>query len=245
MHNQSSTDVDETSIRYTHTRWNVAAAESALVLVDLWSTHIIASHLKRCSEVIESRIAPLLAAVRSAEITIIHAPGPGVVRHYSDHPGYMAVESPAQHPEADWPPKEFRERSGDCAEFAHPFLDKSTDKIAQKLYHARRIPKPAEPGPDDYLVASGQQLHELLRDLKIVHLFYAGFATNDCVLFKDYGVRAMAQRGYNVMFLRDCTAGIEDARTLHRRENTEAATRYIELYNCSLTSSDLIAALAE
>jgi len=32
----------------------------------------------------------------------------------------------------------------------------------------------------------------------LLHLFYAGFAANICIPFKDYGIRALRARGYNV-----------------------------------------------
>ena len=48
----------------------------------------------------------------------------------------------------------------------------------------------------EFVVATGEPLHELARQLGIMHLIYAGFATNWCILNRDYGMWAMAQRGF-------------------------------------------------
>ena len=66
-----------------------------------------------------------------------------------------------------------------------------------------------EPQADDFVVATGEQLHLLLRDRRIVNLVYAGFATNICVVYRDYVLQAMRARGYRPVLLRDCTSAIE------------------------------------
>ena len=251
MHNRSADDFREANIKYTHKTWEIDAGKSAFVLVDFWTTHIIASHLERCGQIITTTIAPLLRVARDAGFTIIHAPGRGTAPKYHEHPGYM-VEQPndaasnerdGESPEA-WPPKALRDRTGEYSGFRRTFLDKKSNRLAQKLSHSRKIPREVEPAPDDYIVVSGQQLHELLTDLRTCHLFYLGFATNDCVLYKDYGVRAMGNRGYNPVLLRDCTVGIEDSVGLHRMEATNAAIRFIELQHVSATASDFCVACA-
>ena len=49
----------------------------------------------------------------------------------------------------------------------------------------------------EFVVATEEPLHELARQLGIMHLIYAGFATNWCILNRDYGMWAMAQRGWS------------------------------------------------
>ena len=56
-----------------------------------------------------------------------------------------------------------------------------------------------EPAPEDFVVATGDQLHRLCRDRGILHLFYAGFAANICIPFKDYGIRALRAGDNNVV----------------------------------------------
>lgn len=78
------------------------------------------------------------------------------------------------------------------------------------------------------VVATGEQLHALAAERGILHLVYAGFATNWCILNRDYGMRAMARRGYNLILLREATAGVEFPDTLEKGWATEMAVREAE-----------------
>ena len=104
----------------------------------------------------------------------------------------------------------------------------------------RRILPPLTPQPKDYVIATGEQLHRLCRHQEILHLFYAGFAANVCVLYRDYGTRAMAQRGYNVILLRDGTCAIEANSTLQDERLLKAAILGIEMFVGSTTTSQAL-----
>ena len=94
-------------------------------------------------------------------------------------------------------------------------------------------------------MATGDQLHELLRANGLLHLVYVGFATNWCILNRDYGMRAMAQRGYNMILLRDATMGVEFPDTLAAEMATEMAIRELEQQlGFSATKDDFLAACA-
>ncbi len=84
------------------------------------------------------------------------------------------------------------------------------------------------PAGDDIVLSTGEGLHALCRERRIRHLVYAGFATNICVLFRDYGVRAMGQMGYNILFIRDATTGVEASETVGDLGATRAAVFFIE-----------------
>jgi nicotinamidase-related amidase len=139
-----------------------------------------------------------------------------------------------------WPPPEFRQRSGAYAAFARtrPGAYRPPARQTDILDCVR-------PKPGEYVIASGEQLHRLLKDRKILHLLYAGFATNMCVQnTRDYSMEQMGRRGYNCILLRDCTTGIENAYTLDGLVLTMAAMLEIEKAHASATSSDLRRALA-
>jgi nicotinamidase-related amidase len=80
----------------------------------------------------------------------------------------------------------------------------------------------------EFVVGTGDQLQELAKEQGIMHLIYAGFATNWCLLNRDYGMRAMGQRGYNLILLRDATAGVEFPDTVDEHFATEIAIREVE-----------------
>ena len=244
MHNNGLEDILESNTSYTEATWNIDPAESALVLVDFWTTHILQSHLERCGGIIEENIVPLLPAARRAGFTVIYGPGFNIAKKYTGWERYAAEAEtdPPERAPLSWPPREFRRREGRHAEFARPFIDGAARKKANELFRIRRMPASVEPGPEDFVIASGAQLHRLLEDRKILHLLYLGFATNDCVVYKDYGIRAMGGRGYNIIILRDCTTGVENSLSLPNLDATKAALQFIELHHASATAKDLIRA---
>ena len=99
------------------------------------------------------------------------------------------------------------------------------------LDEARRVAE--EPLPDGPL----RGVPFLLKDL---HLLYAGFATNICVQHRDYGMRAMRDRGYHLILLRDGTAGIEFGESIEGGWLTRGAIMNIEMkVGASITSEQL------
>ncbi len=209
--------------------------QTALVLVDLWNDHFIESWLERAGNVLKDNILPAIEAARQAGIKVIHGPCPQVATRYDKVKEHTP---PKPDPEPDWPPRAFRNREGD--------------------YHAYRGPRQQYPGirdfeyrmsdlvevcEDDVVIATGQQLHERLESSGILHLLYAGFATNWCVINRDYGVKDMRGRGYNVILLRDATTGVEFPDTLDQLFATEIAIREVEQkYGFSVSNEDFFTA---
>jgi len=202
--------------------------KTALVLVDLWNVHFIDSWIERAEQITRDSILPAIAMSRAAGITIIHAPSPEVARQYRPAARNQKTHIPDSS-RADWPPLEFRQREGEYEAFRGPRdqppgIGAHWDPIRPYL----SISSAVEVEEKDVVVASGDELHEVLAERKILHLIYAGFATNWCVLGRDYGIRNMARSGYNIVFLRDCTAGVEFPDTLDELFVTELSVREIE-----------------
>jgi nicotinamidase-related amidase len=230
---------------FHHHEWPVTipAARAALVLVDVWDTHIIASHAARTAEITRTRIAPAVVAARRAGVAVVHAPSPVQARRYPQCRRY-ATDADLEAPLAGtrsaagneaWPPLEFRRRRGAHAEFRRP-APPSPDRLREERSR-RRIDPSVEPLPEDFVVATGDQLHRLCQDREILHLFYAGFAANICIPFKDYALRAFHARGYNVMLLRDCTTAIEGHDTIETFAGTHQAIRELEMADVATTTT--------
>ncbi len=215
--------------------------QTALVLVDVWNVHFIESWSERAKDVTLNTIVPVLNAAREVGLTIVHAPSPEVARQF---PQLGRYAPPQASPAPDWPPPEFRRREGQYAPYRGPRsqppgIGIHWDRLAPKLSMSPAI----NVKDDDFVVATGQQLHELLKEHGILHLIYVGFATNWCVLGRDYGIRAMARRGYNIILLRDATAGVEFPDTLDTLFTTEISIREVEQqYGFTASNEDFFAA---
>ena len=216
-------------------------SETALVLVDMWNIHFIESWLERAVEGTRESVVPVLDAARYGGLTIVHAPSPPVAANY---PQLQRHWPPEPSRADDWPPAEFRHRAGDYAAFRGPRdqppgIAIHWDEMKDQLGMTSAI----EVRDDDFVIATGQQLHDLARERRILHLVYAGFATNWCILNRDYGMRAMARRSYNLILLRESTTGVEFPDTLNGLMATEMAIREVEVQlGFSASNADFIQA---
>ncbi len=215
-------------------------AQTVLVLVDIWNTHFIESWRERAEQVTAAAIVPVLAAARQAGLTIVHAPSVRVAERYPQAQCYQSPSAPAPAP-PEWPPPAFRSRTGPYAVYRNP----REQAPGRPLHWADRLELSPhiEVQDDEAVVATGAQLHALLQDRRILHLLYVGFATNWCVLGKDYGIRVMQDRGYNTILLRDATMGVEFPDTLDTLQATELAVREVEQqHGFSTSNRDFLAA---
>ena len=204
--------------------------QTALVLVDLWNIHFIESWLERAASVTEEKVVPAIQAARKAGMTVIHGPSPEVAAQFPQNNRNPVVTAVTPDPDApDWPPDAFRKREGQFAAYAGPRSQPpGIDVHWAELKEQLSIASAVKVLDDDIVISSGPQMHRVLADRGIMHLIYAGFATNWCILGRDYGIRAMTRYGYNIIMLRDCTAGVEFPDTLEDLMVTEIALREIE-----------------
>lgn len=216
--------------------------ETALVLVDLWNVHFIETWIERAKQVTAECVVPVIDAARQVGMTIVHAPSPSVAAQY---PQLKRHKPPEPSTSSAWPPSNFRGREGDYAAYRGPRsqppgIGIHWDKLASQLSMSPAI----DVQDDDFVIATGQQLHELLEERQILHLIFAGFATNWCVLGRDYGIRSMARYGYNIILLRDATTGVEFPDTYDNLFTTEIAIREVEQqYGFSASNADFFVAV--
>ena len=215
--------------------------ETALVLVDLWNVHFIESWIERAKQVTVDCVVPVIDAARKIGMTVVHAPSPSVAAQY---PQLQRHNPPQPSTPNTWPPPEFRSRSGDYNIYRGPRsqppgIGVHWNKLASQLSMSPAI----DVKDDEFVIATGQQLHELMEERGILHLLYAGFATNWCVLGRDYGIRSMSRYGYNIILLRDATTGVEFPDTYENLFTTEIAIREVEQqYGFSASNADFFKA---
>jgi nicotinamidase-related amidase len=221
--------------------WILPAAHTALILVDVWSEHYITTHLARGAQITGERIAPLMQAFANNGAQVIHAPSPNCEPRYAHLVPEEAGPRRSVSPEDTWPPSDFRAKIGAYADLARP--QDPRDEEFERIIDERRVIGAVEPGDGDQVIFDGDQLHRLLSVREVHTLFYVGFAANMCVLHRDYGMRAMAARGYDVVLVRDATTAIEMADTVDDFSITGATIRDVEVgVGYTLTTADLLSA---
>lgn len=217
--------------------------QTALVLVDVWSVHYIDSMVRRMRRIVAEAIVPALEAARAAGVTVIHAPSPWIVQKR----GYQTAKPELAEVTGEtstWPPEGFGHiyRGGEWAPFGRteePCLPAVYEWYETDL----DIAEPARPAGEDLVISSGPELHAVLEERRILHLVYAGFCANWCLIGRDYAIMQMNQRGYNIILLRDATTGIESADTVDELLMTNMTIREIETkWGWSATSADFVAA---
>ena len=231
---------------YVHLPVRIPLEQAALVLVDCWDQIIVESFQERAGRICEETIRPVLEASRSAGMTVVHAPSPPVAAKFRQFwPQDASNEAESVVPAArDWPPANFALRQG---EWAHLQARRSGlhQEQLDRIDRDRSIHAAVLPQNGDYVIATGEQLHRLCRERGILYLFYVGFATNVCVPDRDYGLRAMRERGYALALLRDATTGVEASDTYPLLAATSVMIHQFELRDVAgtVTSDAFLAAL--
>ncbi len=231
---------------YVHLPVGIPLEQAALVLVDCWDRIIVESFQGRAGRVCEETIRPVLEACRSAGITVVHAPSPPVAEKFRQFWPREATDdkAPVPPPEQDWPPADFALRRG---EWTHLQARRSGlhQEQLDRIDRDRSIHRAVLPQASDYVIATGEQLHRLCTERGILYLFYVGFATNICVPDRDYGLRAMRERGYALVLLRDATTGVEARDTYPMLAATSVMIHQFELRDVAgtITSDAFLEAL--
>lgn len=231
----------ETNTGYATLDWTIPLAKTALVLVDVWDHHYLKDTEERMETVINDKLAPLLTACRRAGMPIIHAPSPPQAK---THPNWVKLVTDAEmNPKRDeWPPTEFRGKSGPYKAYARPAERREPELV--KLRADRKLHPKIQPQAGEPVIATGEELHRYCKQRGILFLFYAGFNTNACILWRDYGTMEMSRRGYEVILVRDCTTGMESAETQGTLSQTRGAILFLEMFGqYSVASDELIAGL--
>lgn len=237
-------DNSEANITHAAATVELDVAEVAIVLVDTWAGHPMPSHLERTGEICRTRIRPMLDAARAAGATVIYAPSPRVAPDFETHRHDIRETAPPDPPVDDWPPKEYRDTTGRYGSLRKRpgELPENYDGPIPDWFPIHGIDPSIPPMPGDVVVATGAELHAACKARGLVHLIYAGFATNICIRFRDYGLHAMRDRGYAPILLRDATSAIETRATIGSLSLTRSVVLDLERWFYTALTDDLIAA---
>ena len=252
---------DESGFGFVTRNIDIEVHEIALVLVDCWNTGwgpeprapemgwlpeiwgCWEDH-RRSKEIINNFIVPARAAAREAGMTVVHAPSPEVARKYALDERYRS-KSPTPAPvEADWPPPEW------VREMRLHRRWESRGKAWSDAYATwngphKDIAPPLKPGEDEFVVATGDELHAICKESRARYLLYAGFALNWCVLLRDYGWLGMClpfgRYGYQGIILRDATGAVETHLTYQERGMQSAFEQWFEVQSAyTMSTADFV-----
>jgi nicotinamidase-related amidase len=238
-------ELTEDNFHYAHLDWMFPLEQAALIALDCWSWHYSRQCHDRIDRITREHIRPLLEACRTHGLQVIHAPAGGVAEKSDGWVNLLeGVEKQGEYPDLpDWPPADFRNKSGDFASFARPreTHEAVTDEHREnkRWYH-----QCAAPIAGEAVILNGEELHRLCAQRGIMHLFYVGFNTNACMVYRDYSIKDMIARGYHGILLRDATTGMELADTVDDMTCTRGQIASLEQFGAyTLKTNELITAL--
>lgn len=230
----------ETNTGYARLDWDIPIDQAALVLVDVWDRHYLKDTEARAEAIIREKIVPLVKSCHKAGLQVIHAPSPGIAKQ---HPAWVNLISSENSKSDDWPPAEFRSKTGVYTTYARPFEPREEERA--KHVAGLKMHSDVQPEGSDVVIATGEELHQYCKQKGILFLFYLGFNTNACILLRDYGTIRMSERGYEVIIIRDCGTGMESFETHNELWQTRGAILFLEMFGkYSISSEELMSALA-
>ncbi|MFB6136698.1 MAG: cysteine hydrolase family protein [Halobacteriaceae archaeon] len=240
----------ESNLEHVERTLPLPTDRTALVLVDCWDDHHNDGLVERMRPIIDDHLAPALAAARDSEVLVVHCPSPDVSPAYPEfHPDVEETPSEERGSDGaapDWPPADVRDREGAAEAFARTEDERAREARNPDWPPWEGIDPALEPIDGECVVPDGETLHALLADRGRTRLVYAGFHTNICVQHRDYGMRAMSDRGYPTVLLRDCTCAVESHDTVEAEWHRRIAVRDLEVQvGWSSTSAAFRAALGD
>jgi nicotinamidase-related amidase len=212
--------------------------KSAIILCDVWDKHWCRGASERVEQ-LAPRIAEVVAELRRAGMTVIHAPS-DTMQFYASDPARMAALALPRVP----PPKSL---SLPDPKLPIDDSDGGCDTEGDTQYRAWSRQHPAiriEPG--DFISDNGEEVYAVLKARAVETLFVAGVHTNMCILNRSFAIKQMTRWGVRCVLLRDLTDAMydpKDAPYVSHVRGTELVIEHIEKHWCpSARSADLVAA---
>lgn len=212
-------DVARTALVALHC-WNIGVPGGIPVPEDYWVFMGSPQNHAVMSDIVERVIAPLLDKARGAGMPVVHVQTEPIAARYA------ALQPPV-----------VTEDVGSCR--PTPVTDDWARHVAvthgpgmyewpgwADLDAAPQV----RPHPGDVMVATTAQFDAWLRARGIETLLYTGFSTNLCILNSPGAMKAMRDRGYRCVIVREATLGCEFPETQASLDHTRAALRFIETW---------------
>lgn len=214
----------------------IPAAQTALLICDMWDRHWCRSAMRR-ADALAAKMAPVVEDARTRGVRIIHAPS-DCLEFYQDSPQRqrmtavpdLDLPSPPPRPV---PPLPIDDSDGGCDD-RPPCV---TEAVWTRQHPGLRIAE------EDGLSDSGAEVYRFLRHHGITTLLFLGVHTNMCILGRPFGIRQMTHWGIACALVRDLTDSLYNPRRppfVSHDRGTRLVIEYIEQHWCpSLLSADL------
>lgn len=228
-------------------RWD--AAQTAIIVVDMWDTHLCALSAQRVAAM-APRMNEVLDAARSLGVMIIHAPS-DTMNYYQKRPERLRMQ---RAPLTAAPFRIGEVRADRDEERIFPIAGGCDDPVTTKFTGSgpatTRGPYPWEREHDAIHIAgydgisdSGQEIYNFCKQEGIANIALMGVHTNICILNRPFGVRSLRRLGFNVVVARDLTDAMYDPRQrpfVSHARGTELVVEHIEANWCpSILGEDL------
>jgi putative membrane-bound dehydrogenase-like protein len=199
---------------------------TAVIVCDMWDNHWSRGAAERVTAM-APEMNNVLKAVRTAGVTIIHAPSE-TMAFYADHAARKrakAVQRINLPPLADHddPPMPVDASDGGSDTGEKPWYRAWT-----RQHSALEID-----GDRDYVTDDAQEIWNILRQKDIDQILLMGVHTNMCCLNRSWAIKALVRRGQKAALVRDLTdAMYNPARPpyVSHAEGTHLVIEYIEKY---------------
>jgi nicotinamidase-related amidase len=221
------------------------AAETALVLCDVWDRHTCRGAEERLERLLP-RMNQVVRALRRAGVLIVHAPS-DTISFYEGTPARQRVldAPPADPPpdrEHDDPPLpvDSTDPCDTCPDALHPRYERGMPYPWTRQHPAIEIDHGR-----DVISANGRELYRYYRHRGINHVLIMGVHTNMCILNRTFAIKQMVRWGIPIALIRDLTdAMYHPARPpyVSHEEGTRLVVEFIEKFWCPTVHSDQLLA---
>ena len=216
----------------TQTR-QVKAAETALVLCDVWDKHWCRGANERLAEMLP-QMNQVVKTLREKGVLIVHAPS-DTMGFYKDSPARQRVLDAPKAPDPKAMKHDDPRLPIDAGDGGSDTGEKSSHKAWSRQHPAIEIDQARDAVSDN-----GRDLFNLYRERGIKHLLIMGVHTNMCVLGRSFAIKQMVRWGFNVTLVRDLTDTMYNpARPpyVSHEEGTRLVVEFIEKFWCPTTTS--------
>ena len=232
-------------VEHTPCAW--PAAQTALVLCDVWDRHTCRGAEQRLEQLLP-RMNEVVRVLRQKGALVVHAPSDTMPFYEGASARQRALQAARVQPppnlDHDDPPLPVDASDGGCdtlPDEAHPRHERGMPYPWTRQHPAIEIDQER-----DAISARGQEHYNLYRERGITHVLIMGVHTNMCILNRTFAIKQMVRWGLDVALVRDLTdAMYNPARPpyVSHEAGTRLIIEYIEKFWCpSVASDELLAA---